>query len=108
MNDSSSEHCLIRLAFLRRSKGIHNYAPRHLDQAVAFLAKTIDRYPYEEVIGPTFDLADLSAAMKVAGSKVYSRVLVKPSDGLTVPTEDELSERVTLDCAVFGLNRHVT
>ena len=71
--------------FLSRSKGIHNYAPRHLDQAVAFLAKTIDRYPYEEVIGPTFDLADLSTALEVARSKEFSRVLVKPDMILPSP-----------------------
>ncbi|CAF0864766.1 unnamed protein product [Adineta ricciae] len=60
-------------------QGIHNYAPRHLDQAVQFLAKTIRRYPYEEVMGPTYDLPDLPAAMKLATGKQYSRVLVKPN-----------------------------
>jgi len=63
-------------------KGIHNYAPRHLDQAVDFLEKTILKYPYEEVLGPTYDLADLSSAMKLAIEKVYSRVLIKPKDCL--------------------------
>jgi hypothetical protein len=58
--------------------GIHNYAPRHLDQAVEFLAKTIHKYPYEEVMGPTYDLSNLPSAMDVAISKKYSRVLVKP------------------------------
>ncbi|CAF1642062.1 unnamed protein product [Adineta ricciae] len=60
-------------------QGIHNYAPRHLDQAVQFLAKTIRRYPYEEVMGPTYDLPDLPAAMKLAIGKQYGRVLVKPN-----------------------------
>jgi len=63
-------------------KGIHNYAPRHLDQAVDFLEKTIMKYPYEEVIGPTYDLSDLSCAMKIAKEKVYSRILIKPNDSL--------------------------
>ncbi|CAF1450565.1 unnamed protein product [Adineta steineri] len=58
-------------------KGIHNYAPRHLDQAVDFLEKTINKYPYEEVMGPTYDLSDLLGATKLAMEKVYSRVLVK-------------------------------
>ena len=62
--------------------GIHNYAPRHLDQAVDFLEKTIGKYPYEEVLGPTYDLSDLSCAMKLAIEKVYSRVLIKPEDCL--------------------------
>ncbi|CAF3355193.1 unnamed protein product [Rotaria sp. Silwood1] len=60
-------------------KGIHNYAPRHLDHAVQFLEKTIKKYPYEEVIGPTYDLSDLSRAMQIAIEKRYGRVLVKPN-----------------------------
>ncbi|CAF2794460.1 unnamed protein product [Rotaria sp. Silwood2] len=60
-------------------KGIHNYAPRHLDQAVDFLVKTIEKYPYEEVMGPTYDLSDLPNAMKIAIEKTYTRVLVKPN-----------------------------
>jgi hypothetical protein len=63
-------------------KGIHNYAPRHLDEAVDFLEKTIMKYPYEEVIGPTYDLSDLSCAMKIAIEKVYSRILIKPNNSL--------------------------
>ena len=65
--------CLLNL-----SLGIHNYAPRHLDQAVDFLEKTILTYPYEDVLGPTYDLSDLSCAMKIAKEKVYNRVLIKP------------------------------
>jgi hypothetical protein len=57
--------------------GIHNYAARHLDQAVAFIEKTIDKYPYEEVLGPTYPLSDLSMAMHMAMKKVYSRVFVQ-------------------------------
>lgn len=58
--------------------GIHNYAPRHLDHAVQFLEKTIEKYPYEEVMGPTYSLSNLVAAMELATKKVYNRVLVKP------------------------------
>ncbi|CAF0721112.1 unnamed protein product [Rotaria sordida] len=60
-------------------KGIHNYAPRHLDQAVQFLEKTFKKYPYEELIGPTYDLSDLSQAMQISIEKRYGRVLVKPN-----------------------------
>ncbi|CAF0890976.1 unnamed protein product [Rotaria sp. Silwood1] len=59
-------------------KGIHNYAPRHLDQAVDFLIKTIEKYPYEQIMGPTYDLSDLPNAMKVAIEKTYARILVQP------------------------------
>ncbi len=61
------------------SLGIHNYAPRHLDQAVQFLAKTIHKYPYEGLMGPTYNLSDLSSAMQVAIGKQYSRILVQPN-----------------------------
>lgn len=59
--------------------GIHNYAPRHLEQAVQFLEKTINKYPYEEIMGPTYDLSDLSDAIQASIEKHYGRVLVKPS-----------------------------
>jgi len=58
--------------------GIHNYAPRHLDQSVEFLEKTVGKYPYEDIMGPTYDLSNLVAAMKLATEKVYNRVLIKP------------------------------
>lgn len=63
-------------------KGIHNYAPRHLDQAVDFLEKTITKYPYEDVMGPTYNLSDLSCAMKIAKEKVYNRVLIQPNNNI--------------------------
>lgn len=43
-----------------------------------FLERTIHKYPYEEVIGPTYNLSDLSSAMKMAIQKIYSRVLIRP------------------------------
>ena len=61
------------------AQGIHNYAPRHLDQAVQFLDKTIQKYPYEDVMGPAYDLSDLPHAMEVAMGKQFSRVLIKPN-----------------------------
>lgn len=62
------------------SIGIHNYASRHLDQAVQFLEKTLTKYPYEEVMGPTYDLSDLPAAMNAAIEKRFGRILVKPNE----------------------------
>jgi hypothetical protein len=40
----------------------------------------VNKYPYEEVMGPTYDLSDLSSAMKMAIGKEFGRVLVKPND----------------------------
>lgn len=68
--------------------GIHNYAPRHLDRAVEFLSKTIDKYPYEEVMGPTYDLSDLPCAMKIATDKEFSRVLIKPNPSNELRSKD--------------------
>jgi len=67
------------MIFLLYSLGIHNYAPRHLDQAVQFLEKTIHKYPYEELMGPTYDLSNLPCAMQAAIKKQYNRILVKPN-----------------------------
>ncbi|CAF4217387.1 unnamed protein product [Rotaria socialis] len=62
--------------------GIHNYASRHLDQAVQFLEKTINKYPYEELIGPTYNLSALSDAMKIAIDKKHGRILVNPNTSI--------------------------
>lgn len=68
----------LRIIVILLHAGVHNYASRHLDRAVEFLAKTIGKYPYEEVMGPTYDLSDLPEAMRVAVNKQYSRILIKP------------------------------
>jgi hypothetical protein len=38
------------------------------------------KYPYDDVIGPAYDLSDLTSAMKIAREKVYARILVKPNN----------------------------
>ena len=40
-------------------RGVHNYAPRHLEQAVRFLADAWQRYPFAEQVGETFPLAEV-------------------------------------------------
>ncbi|MFP3466650.1 alcohol dehydrogenase catalytic domain-containing protein [Leifsonia sp. SIMBA_070] len=56
-------------------RGVHNYAPRHLEQAVAFLADAWQRYPFAEQVGETFALSDVDRAL---GSATYPRVAVRP------------------------------
>ena len=58
--------------------GIHNYGPRHLEQAVQFLSDTIDKYPYHELVSQPFDLPELEEAVKLALTKKYLRVCVEP------------------------------
>ncbi|WP_285115275.1 alcohol dehydrogenase catalytic domain-containing protein [Leifsonia sp. fls2-241-R2A-40a] len=56
-------------------RGVHNYAPRHLEQAVGFLAAAWQRYPFAEQVGETFPLADVDAALAATG---HPRIGVRP------------------------------
>ncbi|CAH1233805.1 SORD [Branchiostoma lanceolatum] len=58
--------------------GVHNYAPWHLTAAVQFLARTADKYPYEDLVGEDFPLSEFSAAAEMAEKQVYPRVALKP------------------------------
>ena len=60
--------------------GIHNYGPRHLEQAVGFLEKTVDKYPYHELVSPSFNLNQVNEAVELALSKKYMRVCVEPGE----------------------------
>ena len=57
-------------------RGVHNYAPRHLDEALAFLERTAHRFPYESLVSPPFPLKELDAAVRVAEDRRYLRVAV--------------------------------
>jgi len=59
-------------------RGFHNYAPRHLEQAIAFLAATATTYPYEDLVSAPYALADLEAAVAEAGTRRHLRVSVRP------------------------------
>ena len=58
--------------------GIHNYAPQHLEQAIAFLSRTQQCYPYADLVSPPFPLANLNAALTVAQQGEWHRVAVAP------------------------------
>lgn len=58
--------------------GIHNYAPKHLDEAVSFLARTHHRYPYADLVSPAYQLADLNEAIGIAKQGQWHRVSVQP------------------------------
>jgi putative phosphonate catabolism associated alcohol dehydrogenase len=60
-------------------RGVHNYGPAHLDEAVRFLAATVDRYPYDSLVGPTFPLEHLERAIEEAAGQRAVRVGVKAS-----------------------------
>ncbi|WP_067651880.1 alcohol dehydrogenase catalytic domain-containing protein [Nocardia harenae] len=43
--------------------GVHNYEPRHLREAVAFLHATRDRYPWASVVAPPVPLAEVATVL---------------------------------------------
>jgi putative phosphonate catabolism associated alcohol dehydrogenase len=60
-------------------RGVHNYAPRHLAQAAAFLATSdAAALPWSDVLSPVRKLIDLDAAFSDAVSGRWPRVAVFP------------------------------
>jgi threonine dehydrogenase-like Zn-dependent dehydrogenase len=60
--------------------GIHNYAPSHLDAAVAFLDKTNEQFPFDKLVSPTaLPLGDLGKGVELSEQRQYHRVAVNPS-----------------------------
>lgn len=57
--------------------GVHNYEPRHLEQAVAFLHRTRDRYPWAEVVSEPVAL-DAVASVLTAARPGHLRAAVAP------------------------------
>ncbi len=59
-------------------RGVHNYTPRHLIDAVAYLERRHCAYPFAELVGATFGLADLDAAIDEAATGRHVRVGITP------------------------------
>ena len=68
------EQIIRRLLTIR---GVHNYAPRHLEQAVRFLAEAWPRYPFAEQVGETFGLEFVDDALAAAATGEHPRVGVR-------------------------------
>jgi len=67
--------------FVRRLitlKGVHNYAPTDLDQALAFLSVDAYRYPFPDLVGAVFSLQRVDEAFQHAESSGAYRVCVQP------------------------------
>ena len=60
-------------------RGVHNYSPRHLDEAVAFLQQTAGQHPYDELVSPPLSLSDLQDAVDLARTQRFARVSVRPT-----------------------------
>ena len=58
---------------------MHNYAPRHLDEAIRFPEAAVDRSPYADLVSPPLPLAELNRAVELARRQVWHRVAVRPN-----------------------------
>ena len=59
-------------------RGIHNYAPRHLAQGVAFLAENFQQFPFEQLVNRWYRLDEAPAALQHAATGECWRVGVTP------------------------------
>ncbi len=59
-------------------KGVHNYHPRHLIQALDFVVANRDRFPFKDIVDSKFKLTDLNEAFKRASEHSVLRAAVTP------------------------------
>ena len=59
-------------------KGIHNYHPRHLIQALDFVVSNRSRFPFKDIVDAKFPLEDLSLAFKKASERSVLRAATVP------------------------------
>ena len=59
-------------------RGIHNYHPRHLIQALDFVMANRDRFPFKEIVDSRFALKDLDDAFKKASERSVLRAAIVP------------------------------
>jgi alcohol dehydrogenase len=59
-------------------KGIHNYHPRHLIQALDFVVSNRSRFPFKDIVDSKFTLEDLSLAFKKASERSVLRAAIVP------------------------------
>lgn len=60
-------------------KGLHNYAPQDLAAAIDFLSSSQGKYPFQELVGVYFPLAELDEAVCVADHGPHYRVGIYPN-----------------------------
>lgn len=64
---------------LRSIRGLHNYTAAHLEQAVEYLLDRHDAYPFRELVGAEFSLADIDSAIAFAAAGGSVRVGIRPT-----------------------------
>ena len=58
--------------------GVHNYEPRHLQQAVDFLNQAGNRFPFSEIVTHKVSLSDVNKGLELAANEDSIRVAVLP------------------------------
>lgn len=71
----SPESVVRRLLTIR---GLHNYAPEDLANAIAFLAENQERFPFHKLASQAYPLSQTQAAFEFAANSGAVRVAVKP------------------------------
>jgi threonine dehydrogenase-like Zn-dependent dehydrogenase len=59
-------------------RGVHNYHPRHLIQALDFVVANRSRFPFREIVDSKFALKDLDLAFKKASERSVLRAAIVP------------------------------
>src|SRR6202020_986420 len=59
-------------------RGIHNYHPRHLIQALDFVMANRERFPFKDIVDAKCALQDLDAAFKKASERSVLRAAIVP------------------------------
>ncbi|MBT3660687.1 MAG: zinc-binding dehydrogenase [Rhodospirillaceae bacterium] len=59
-------------------KGVHNYHPRHLIQALDFVMSNRDRYPFGDIVDSKFSLDQLDEAFARAADRSVLRAAIVP------------------------------
>ena len=61
-----------------RIEGVYNYSPEDLESALAFLSHAVNRHPFESLVGKSFHLSEVNAAMHFAETSRPPRVALIP------------------------------
>ena len=59
-------------------KGVHNYHPRHLVQALDFVMTNRDRFPFADIVDSKFSLEELDEAFAKAAERSVLRAAIVP------------------------------
>lgn len=59
-------------------RGVHNYHPRHLIQALDFVMTNRQRFPFRDIVDSKFALKDLDTAFKKASERTVLRAAIVP------------------------------